>query len=121
MLLHEPGSDVAEAFHYQCPIMLPSLNNQSSLEFVYHTYDKPDDSDSLFAWQYEVADFCRSHSLLGKSSGQCMKSVSQIYHCMHIHNSLRNNYLPQIQYVPTPEYPFIFLHIEKAGGTSLRR
>jgi hypothetical protein len=33
---------------------------------------------------------------------------------------LKDFALPNIQYLPTPEKPLIFIHIEKTGGTTLR-
>ena len=39
-----------------------------------------------------------------------------------IHNSLLENFVaPVVQHKPTAENPFIFYHLEKSGGSSIRR
>jgi hypothetical protein len=34
--------------------------------------------------------------------------------------TLQNMMLPPIQILPTPQRPFVFIHIEKSAGTTLR-
>jgi hypothetical protein len=122
MLLHADSTESEKRLlRYECPIALPQHETSPSL--VYHTYDEPhDDTESMYTWQYNLADYCHLHNLSGPSNSEfCMQAVSQVYHCVYMHTLLKKEHLPGIQVMPSPEYPFVFLHIEKAGGTSLRR
>lgn len=122
MLLREDekldGHGALDLFEYKCAVSMGSPE-EGSIDLMYHTYDAPPDADSIYTWQFAMADYCRDQNL--HSAADCLRAISQIYHCMHIRNRLHREGLPAIQELPEPERPFVFLHVEKVGGTSLRR
>ena len=85
--------------------------------------DCPVDSGFIFSFtptyraslQHATADFCQRHRLLETS---CYQAVYQISKC--IKERVTDWELPNIQSMPTPQDPFVFIHFEKVGGTSLR-
>lgn len=94
--------------------------HQTAVECVVHNGD----SEILFSFtpsyrtalQHATADFCRVYSLM--SSLACHRAAHQIAKCIQATRS--SPHLPRIQEHPSPRDPFVFLHLEKVGGTSLR-
>ena len=60
------------------------------------------------------------HSFFNDISS-CPILSSSLSHCIHKRVLETQLTLPHPQYQPTPEKPFVFLHIEKTAGTSIRR
>ena len=65
--------------------------------------------------QHATADFCRGYAF---TDTECYQAVHEISQCVHARAT--DAELPNIQISPTPQDPFVFLHFEKVGGTSLR-
>ena len=65
--------------------------------------------------QHATADFCR---LYGLKVTTCYHAAMQISSCVRAKST--DAELPNIQLLPTAQDPFVFLHFEKVGGTSLR-
>ena len=70
-----------------------------------------------YALQLATIDFCRAHDLTDLSCGYF--SLWLATRALQQHMSAQRG-LPAIQRRPTPEKPFVFVHIEKTGGTTLR-
>jgi hypothetical protein len=67
--------------------------------------------------QRGIADFCFSHRLDKNSCGTLSAHVANTAYKIKLADKFN---LPEMQLVPTPQNPFIFVHIEKTGGTTLR-
>jgi hypothetical protein len=99
----------------------PKLDPQTSIECL--VKEKSTKKTRIFSYtptyrssfQHATADFCRGYGLIGSS---CYHTAYQLSQC--IHDRATHPKLPNIQLSPTPHDPFVFLHFEKVGGTSLR-
>ena len=70
------------------------------------------------ALQHTIADLCRYHAV---DEAQCAKLALYAFNLAAPHAALMASRLPSPQLLPSPERPFVFLHLEKCAGTSLRR
>ena len=68
--------------------------------------------------QRATADFCALHRLSPLACGHLAAHLSATVHRDLLAASLG---LPAVQHQPSPQQPFVFLHIEKTAGTALRR
>jgi hypothetical protein len=102
-------------------IFSPSqLLPQTSIECVVTAVSR----DYLFSYtptyrtsiQHATADFCRGYGL---GNLACYRVAHQISLCVHARQTTSE--LSNIQLIPTPQDPFVFIHFEKVGGTSLRQ
>jgi hypothetical protein len=69
------------------------------------------------AVQRTVTDYCTLRRFTHLSCARFMAQISA--HAYKLLLARRAN-LPDIQYMPTPQQPFVFLHIEKTAGTTIR-
>lgn len=68
--------------------------------------------------QHATADFCQGYQL---SHTSCYHAMHQVYKCVResgIYTKMSE--FPRIQQMPNPQNPFVFIHFEKVGGSSLR-
>ena len=65
-----------------------------------------------------TADFCALHRLTHVACGYLAAHLSSVVYKDLLASSLG---LPAVQHMPTPQDPFVFLHIEKTAGTAFRR
>jgi hypothetical protein len=72
---------------------------------------------SPYAFQRDLADLCVKKQLSRELCGLIVRRVASTLHSCTVSTSLG---LPMIQHHPTPDNPFVFMHIEKTGGTTLR-
>lgn len=72
---------------------------------------------SKFAFQRYIHSYCRDSQL---SRMGCLSLVTQISKYLYLRQLHRELSLPEIQYKPSKMNPFVFLHIEKTAGTTLR-
>jgi hypothetical protein len=63
------------------------------------------------------ADFCAAHAFADASCAHIALELAAAAHKAVLSRSLG---LPSVQYVPSPEDPFIFLHMEKTAGSAIR-
>jgi hypothetical protein len=61
--------------------------------------------------------FCLNHMLSTTSCGDYTAKLN--YEAKQVLRKIQFN-LPSKQLIPSPKYPFVFLHIEKCAGTTLR-
>jgi hypothetical protein len=62
-----------------------------------------------------VTELCSLHNL------SCPLLSSLLSHCVHKRIMETHMSLPHPQYLPTPSAPFVFLHLEKTAGTTIRK
>ena len=67
--------------------------------------------------QRVTADFCAQHRLTHVACGYLAAHLSSVVYKDILASTLG---LPAIQHMPTPQDPFVFLHIEKTAGSALR-
>ena len=65
-----------------------------------------------------TADFCAQHRLTHVACGYLAAHLSSVVYKDILASALG---LPAVQHMPTPQDPFVFLHIEKTAGTAFRR
>jgi len=70
-----------------------------------------------YSLQRITADFCASHRLTHVACGYLAAHLSSVVYKDILASSLG---LPAVQHMPTPQNPFVFLHIEKTAGSALR-
>jgi hypothetical protein len=70
-----------------------------------------------YSLQRLAADFCASHRMTSASCGRLITKLSVSLHKRTLAEVLG---LPSVQYMPSPQDPYLFLHIEKNAGTALR-
>jgi hypothetical protein len=70
-----------------------------------------------YTLQRSIVAFCEKNMLVPISCGYISARISLAAHKAVL---LKDANLCNIQYLPTPEKPLIFIHIEKTGGTTLR-
>lgn len=76
-----------------------------------------DGHSNLYALQQSIVRKCRS---LAVSSFNCGRATAEIFRSLIIKHHIAEATLPEIQHFPTPTNLFVFLHIEKTGGTTVR-
>lgn len=62
-------------------------------------------------------DTCKSFHL---TINYCERIAFKLFYRLQNQSLLKRRQLPPIQYVPTPNNPFVFLHVDKCGGTTIR-
>lgn len=74
---------------------------------------------TLYSIQLTIPNICHT---LSYNHVQCGGLAWLIYRHLHFQQIVTqsNDILPAIQFSPSPINPFVFLHIEKTGGTSIR-
>ena len=70
-----------------------------------------------FDLQMSVGSYCYSNHL---NPADCSKFTSLVTDLVLVQNDAVRSNLPPLQYQPTSEAPFVFLHHEKTAGSSLR-
>jgi len=71
----------------------------------------------IFPFQFAIADFCRLHNFETVHCSVLTRFISQRVYRVKLSTERG---LPPVQRIPTPSRPFVFLHVEKTAGTSLR-
>lgn len=103
---------------HQCFVSLSRARHEISLEVMYTLPELADNElDRMQQWQFSTTDFCSAYNL---EPAACILALSQLSNCMYMKIEAAKETLPIVQYAPTPIRPFVFLHVEKVGGTSLR-
>jgi hypothetical protein len=72
---------------------------------------------NIYELQYNIPKICREYKF---TPILCGEFNSKIQNIVYLNKLIRDNNLPSIQYLPKRERPFVFLHIEKTAGTTLR-
>ena len=70
-----------------------------------------------YSLQRITADFCALHRLTHVACGYLAAHFSSVVYKDILTSTLG---LPAVQHMPTPQDPFVFLHIEKTAGSALR-
>ena len=70
-----------------------------------------------YSYNYEISAMCERYNM---SAPSCCDLFSQLNSWLYKLQLIETLSLPTIQIMPTPSQPFVFLHIEKTAGTSLR-
>jgi hypothetical protein len=71
-----------------------------------------------YSFQLQITDICLTHDFFGLSG--CGIFAAKVARQIWFENLLVKSGMPSVQHVPTVTEPFIFLHIEKTGGTTIR-
>jgi hypothetical protein len=72
---------------------------------------------SKYSLQRFISDFCRTRAVEDVDCGDLASSISLVAHKLVLSRQFK---LPEVQNLPKPTNPFIFVHVEKTGGTTLR-
>ena len=67
--------------------------------------------------QRAVADFCWENHISEMNCGVLASTISSRVARLHLAKELS---LGAVQQIPTAQNPFVFIHIEKTGGTTVR-
>jgi hypothetical protein len=85
---------------------------KKKVEVLYEQY-----INDRYALQRSISNFCLSNQLNDVSCGFLTAQLSAVaYKAIQ----MRDQNMPDKQYLPTPLKPLVFVHIEKTGGTTLR-
>jgi hypothetical protein len=87
-----------------------TLKNRRKIVFSQYVSDR-------YTLQRSIVAFCETNMLAPISCGHISARISLAAYKAVL---LKDLNLCDIQYLPTPEKPLIFIHIEKTGGTTLR-
>lgn len=70
-----------------------------------------------FSIQRKVTQICQRHGLVPLDCCSVMAQVSNYLYKLKLMEDIG---LPRVQYIPTVRRPFVFVHVEKCAGSSLR-
>jgi hypothetical protein len=70
-----------------------------------------------FSIQLYIPKFCAE---MGYSHHLCAILTWKMYRYLHFLTLNKEKNLPKVQSIPSPTNPFVFLHVEKTGGTTIR-
>ncbi len=73
---------------------------------------------SRYSLQRRTTDFCRLEARLTERN--CARFLLEVHRRIAVADLIAAKQLPAIQRLPSPSSPFVFLHIEKTGGTTMR-
>jgi hypothetical protein len=110
---------VDKSFHFHSEVDSSYVDsNGTTVRFKKHIGLNISKVASRFTLQRMFGDICHHENLLPLSCGQL---VAEFF--LYAYDKLYSDTsasLPQIQFVPSPQNPFVFLHFEKSAGTTLR-
>ena len=99
----KPINLICEIESIKVPLCINNITNKSIIEFSIQ----------------QISNKLCSQSNLNHIS--CPIIISKISNCVHKRVMETQLNLPTPQYLPSPESPFIFLHIEKTAGSTTRK
>eukprot|EP01038_Epipyxis_sp_PR26KG_P007909 gene7909-10736_t len=92
-----------------------SLSNRFSIDSV--LFQQIVLPNKYYSIQKYVRDFCHNHSLV---TNNCLSFNKELMRSLYLKKLSRSYRIPDVQIIPTTYNPFVFIHTEKTGGSTLR-
>ncbi len=101
------------------------LNSARTMDFTVVVDENVVNSTSIpirlhgkYSFQIQITDICKTHYLFNASG--CGVFIAKVARQILFDHLLAKVGLPSVQHMPSAKEPFVFLHIEKTGGTTIR-